>query len=434
MTKLSVFQVVLLITFGLLGIAGVLIFAFATAGNSTTSVGPVLIWGDIDSKAMNAVLQQAADQNQDFDQVTYAQKDSATYESELVNALADGSGPDLFIVRQDSLLRNAGRIIPIPTTSLPAAQFSALFIDGASVFSGTNGSLGVPLVADPLVLYWNKDMLSQAGYAKPPALWAEVQSMGEKLQKRDDSGAIVKSAIALGEYANVTNAKDILSVLILQAGGGIVTRDTAGRLVPGLLAGGTGSTQTAESALRFYTEFANPSKSHYSWNRSLPASQKAFAAGDVALYIGFASEGPTIASMNPNLNFAVAALPQIGNGEHVVDTAHIYGISISRTAKNQPGALAVALQFASSASGMGKNLSTALGVPSTLRDVLALPSVGAASLYKQEALISRSWSDPDPAKTSDIFRAMIENITSGSLSLTDAVQRANEELGGILGI
>ena len=433
MNKLSIFQVVLLLIFGVLGIAGVLIFAFATAGNNATSVGPVIIWGDIDSKAMDAVLRQAADQNQDFDQVRYVKKDPATYESEFVNALADGSGPDLFILRQDYLLRNAGRIIPIPPASLPPAQFNTLFIDAANIFPGPSGALGVPIVADPLVLYWNKDTLSAAGYAKPPTTWAEVQSMGEKLQRRDDSGAIVKSAIAFGEYTNVTNAKDILTVLILQAGGGIVARDNSGRLIPALLSGGS-SGQATESALRFYTEFANPSKSHYSWNRSLPESQKAFASGDVALYVGFASEGPTIASMNPNLNFAVAALPQIENGDYAVDTARVYGISISRTARNQQGALAVALQFATAGTGMAKNLGTALGIPSALRDVLSAPAVGAPDIYKRGALISRSWLDPDPAKTSAIFRAMIENITSGSLSLTDAVQRANSELGGILGI
>ena len=435
MSKLSIFQIALLIIFGVLGIAGVLIFAFVSTGNSTTSIGPVVIWGNLDPRAVDAVLQQSADLNQDFNQVKYVWKDSATYESELVNALADGSGPDLFILRQDYLLHNAGRIIPIPPASLPPAQFNTLFIDGANIFSDTRGTLGVPIVADPLVLYWNKDTLSAHGYAKPPATWAEVQSMGEKLQKRDDSGAIVKSAIALGEYANVTNAKEILGVLILQAGGGIVTKDNSGRLVPELLSGGTGSGQTAESALRFYTEFANPSKSHYSWNRSLQQSQKTFAAGDVALYLGFASEGPIIARMNPNLNFAVAALPQIENGARVVGTAHVYGISISRTSKNQPGALAVALAFASSEdAGMGKNLSTALGIPSALRDVLALPSVGALNMYRREVLISRSWFDPDPVKTSAIFRSMIENVTGGSFSLSDAVQRANSELGGILGI
>jgi len=434
MNKLSVFQITLLIIFGLLGIAGVLIFAFATAGNSTTSVVPVVIWGNLDSKVMDAVLQQAADQNQDFAQVTYVEKDPATYDSELVNALAGGTGPDLFILRQDQLLQNAGRIIPIPTASLPPAQFSSLFIDAANIFSGANGAFGVPIMADPLILYWNKDMLNAAGYAKPPATWAEVQSMGAKLQKLDDSGAIVKSAVALGEYANVTNAEEILSVLILQAGGQIVARGSTGKLVPGLLSGGADVGQTTENALRFYTDFANPSKPHYSWNRSLPESQKAFAAGDLGLYIGFASEGPVIARMNPNLNFAVAALPQIDNLTSIVDIAHVYGIAISRTAKNQQGALAVALQFASSASGMGKNLGTALGIPSVLRDVLALPSTGASDLYKREALISRSWFNPDPAKTSGIFRAMIESITSGSLSLSDAVQRANQELGQILGI
>src|SRR3990167_6965900 len=167
MSKLSIFQIALLIIFGVLGIAGVLIFAFVSTGNSTTSIGPVVIWGNLDPSAVDAVLQQSADLNQDFNQVKYVWKDSATYESELVNALADWSGPDFFILRQDYLLHKAGRIIPIPPASLPPAQFNTLFIDGANIFSDTRGTLGVPIVADPLVLYWNKDTLSAHGYAKP---------------------------------------------------------------------------------------------------------------------------------------------------------------------------------------------------------------------------------------------------------------------------
>ncbi|MEK7106722.1 MAG: extracellular solute-binding protein [Patescibacteria group bacterium] len=431
--KLSLFQIVLLIVFGVLGVIGVLIFAFANVGNSTTNVGPVLIWGNIDSQAMNAVIQNTVDNNQDFDQLKYEEKDPATYESELVNALASGSGPDMFILRQDQLLQNAERVIPIPATSLSPTQFNNLFIDAGAVFLDPRGVLGIPIFADPLVLYWNKDMLNAAGYAKPPSTWAEVQKMGERMQKRNDAGAIVKSAIALGEYANVTNAKEILSVLILQAGGRIVARNNTGILTTDLSSGGTDTAQYAESALRFYTEFANPSKSYYSWNSSLPESQKTFAAGDLALYIGFASEGPAIAKINPNLNFDVAPLPQIKNGENAVNTARVYGILISRTAKNQPGAFAVVSQFASaSETGMGRNLSLVLGVPSALRDVLALPSTGTGELYKREALISRSWFDPNPDKTSSIFRAMIENITGGSLSLSDAIQRASQEIGANL--
>lgn len=433
MSKLSIFQIILLITFGVLGIIGVLIFAFANTGGSTTSIGPVVIWGNLDSKIVSAVLQQATDNNQDLAQVSYVQKDSATYEADLLNAIADGTGPDLFIVRQDYLIRNAARIIPIPTASLSPSQFKTLFIDVAGVFANSQGAFGIPIAVDPLVLFWNKDALSAAGYAKPPATWPEVESMAIALQKRGELGEIVNSAIALGEYANVTNAKEILSALIFQAGGEVVGQDVNGKLVPGLLSGGTGGSQTAESALGFYTEFANPSKSHYSWNRSLPESQKAFAEGVTAMYLGFASEGRIIASMNPNLNFDVAALPQIANATRVVGTARVYGMSISRNARNPQGALAAALQFATPATGMDKNLSTALGIPSALRDVLALPAPGASDLYRRAALISRSWYDPDPTKTSDIFRAMIENITSGTLSLSDAVQRANAALGQLLG-
>jgi len=48
------------------------------------------------------------------------------------------------------------------------------------------------------------------------------------------------------------------------------------------------------------------------------------------------------------------------------------------------------------------------------------------------AIISRNWLDPDPAQTSEVFRGMIESVTTGSARLADAVSRADRELSNIL--
>jgi hypothetical protein len=49
-----------------------------------------------------------------------------------------------------------------------------------------------------------------------------------------------------------------------------------------------------------------------------------------------------------------------------------------------------------------------------------------------EANISKPWTDPDPDKTSTLFRDMIENTVSGQLKSVDAVQRADKQMGTIL--
>ena len=427
------FQLSLLAVFGALAISGVLIFALAVGGGQSNSVGAIKIWGTLDKTAFATVIRQASENNPALSQVTYEQKDSATFESELTNALASGGGPDLFLVRQDYALKNAGKVFPIPFSALSQSQFENTFIEAARPFLAQSGVIAVPLLADPLILYWNKDMLASAGYAQAPRYWDELFDMAQKVSTRDDSGSIVKSTIALGEYKNVTNAKDILATLILQAGGDITAYDNAGHLTPALAPrAGAGGAQAGASALRFYTEFADPSKNDYSWNRSLPESQKAFAAGDVALYIGYASEQPHIARMNPNLNFAVAPLPQVRAAKNALNTAHVWGLAASRAGSNPNGAITAAFLLVSADTASA--LSSALGIPSARRDLLGKSAQGNDELFNKQAVLAHSWLDPDPAKTEVLFQAMIENTTSGTLLVAEAIQRADQELGHILGL
>jgi hypothetical protein len=264
-----------------------------------------------------------------------------------------------------------------------------------------------------------------------------VNSGSESVNKnsvtvRDQTNSIKKSAIAFGEYKNVVNAKDILACLIMQAGGSITTLDSSNHLTPSLSSRAGGSAQAAESALRFYTGFADPSKNDYSWNRSIADSRAAFAAGDLGLYIGYASEEPLIRRMNPNLNFAPAPLPQIRGGERALTYGRVYGFAIARGSRNPSGAITAAYLLAST--DLSKSFSAAVGIPSARRDVLSQKTTGDSEIFNRAAIISRAWIDPDPEKTSEAFRGMIENTTSGTASMSEAVQRADQEIARILGL
>lgn len=431
MRKLTTFQIVLLSVFGALGVTGVLIFALAVGGGNNESIGPVELWGTFDAATVSLVLQQAADVDERLGAVTYVKKDPTTYETELTNALASGVGPDLFFLRQDYVVKNATKTYPIPLESLPRSDFRETFVEAADPYSTSVGTLAIPLLVDPLVLYWNRDILGEHGYAKPPLFWDEIPAMAETITTRNEGGGIKRATIAFGEAANIPHAKSIVSALILQAGGSITRQNEEGTIEPAL-AGGEGTLASSESALRFYTEFADPSKVDYSWNRSLPPAQKAFAAGDVALYVGFASEAGAITAANPNLNFAIARLPQIRDAARQVNTARVYGLAISRASDNPTGAMTAASTLAKAE--FSKLFSSAFGMPSALRDVLAVPAEGYFDLFQREALIARSWIDPDPEKTNAIFRGMIESVSSGALRLSDAIMRADQEIGELIEI
>lgn len=424
--NISVFQVVVIGTFAALAVAGVFIFAFVVGGNATGTIGEVEIWGTLDEGAFTTILRQLAEDENRFRQVSYVQKNPETFERELTDALASGTGPELYVVRQDYAEKDHSKILPIPYESFPLEQFQATFVEGANPFLAPEGVLAVPFAVDPLVLYWNRDLLSSAGFAKPPDYWDELFGLSSAVTKRSQTNSIEKSGVAFGEYVNVTHAKNILSMLILQADGSITARDTEGKLSAALVARVGAANQAAESALRFYTDFANPVKAHYSWNRALPESRSAFGAGDLGLYLGLASEEPLIRRINPNLNYAVVAMPQIRDTSRKLTGGYVYGFAIPRASQNPQGALTIAYLLAEQ--NAATLLSQALGLPSARRDVLALSASGLDDFFNKQAILVRSWIDPDPEKTDEIFRDMIQGVTSGSAKLSEAVQRADQTM------
>ena len=110
MKNLSLFQLILLAVFGALGIIGVLVFALAVSVGESNPVGNVEIWGTQSGKAFSEMLVQASESDPNLKGVTYVEKDAATYESEITDALSVGAGPDLFLLRQDYVMQNAGKL------------------------------------------------------------------------------------------------------------------------------------------------------------------------------------------------------------------------------------------------------------------------------------------------------------------------------------
>jgi ABC-type glycerol-3-phosphate transport system substrate-binding protein len=217
--------------------------------------------------------------------------------------------------------------------------------------------------------------------------------------------------------------------MIIQAGGKIIERNAEGDLDSYLGAKDENDLSPAQAALRFYTEFADPSKKRYSWNKSLPNSRDMFAQGDSAMYIGSASEIETLQEKNPNLNFDVAPLPKIRPNENVqiVTTGTIYVLAIPRAAKNPEGANTIAKIISSGAAS--ELLESLLLIPSPQRVLLSpLPNDAIRSSFRAAAVQMRVWPDPDPDASRDILYNMISRVVTGVDRLSESVQRADAEM------
>ncbi len=427
---MKTFQTAILLIFGALALIGVLVFA-TVSNQSSGGIGAVAVWGTLPKDSVDSLLAQIETNRHDFDQVRYTYIDPALYEQKLLEGFASGTGPDLFLVPQESLLAQTSHIAPIGYSTLSQRAFKDRFVQEGELYLKDSGALALPLTIDPLVLYWNRDMLANGGIAKPPSFWDELVTLAPKLSVRDSKGTVTQSAIALGEYRNITNAKAILSALFMQAGDSIVSRDADGNPYASLAAENSSLTSAGPSAIRFYTQFANPINTIYSWNRALPESQKAFLAGSLAFYVGFASEAAGLRAQNPNLNFDVAPLPQTRDIKNKLTYGAMQAISVPKTTHNLSGATAVALELVSDANLA--YLADKLGLPPVSRaDLSSQPPSAAQQVFYASALIARGWLDPAPEKTNTIFQDMIEGVTSGKFEISDALSRASLALDELL--
>ncbi len=430
--KMTTFQIVFTGACVALVLAGIAVFALFSGLGGKSTVGKVVIWGTVNKDSIDKVLDQLRPQDDAFHDVVYVQKQADTYVGELVNAMASGTGPDLVLISQHNAVALGDKLLSIPYSTVSQSTFVNSFIDEGRLFLTTQGSVAQPFLIDPLVMYWNRDLFASAGIPNPPRYWSEFITLAPKMTVLDGGANITKSTVALGGWSNILNAKSILATLFLQAGDPITAYNDTGELSSRLGITPQGATENpAASALNFYTGFANPSKTIYSWNRALPEALDDFVAGDLAVYFGFASDYPTLSARNPNLRVGVALLPQIQGSATQLTFGNITGLAIPRTATNVMGAATIAQKLTSPLAITALFSST--GLPPVRRDVPIDTSQSAAgAVFVQSALIARGWLDPNPQATNSIFETMIESVISGQSQPDQAVGEAAQTMRSLL--
>jgi len=392
--------------------------------------GEVKLWGTDPEEILRPLFEQLNQENSETFSLVYREINEQDYEKKLTQALAEGEGPDLFFLSQDMIIQNSGKVYQIPFDVFTERDFSDKFIEEGELYITDDGILALPFSIDPIVMYWNRDMFSYAGISRAPSYWDEFLIIAPKLTKSDNAKNISKSAVSFGEFANVSNAKEVLSALFLQTGDKISIRKNGFLdMIFGEKISEIGS--PAESALRFYTEFSNPSKPIYSWNRALPFSKDMFIAEDLAVYFGFASEIREIMAKNPHLNFAVAPLPQIRDSGKKMTFGDMEALAISKQSNNKQYAFQVA--YILTDQGFISKYSDIFGLPPVLRELLSEKQTETEkSVFYESALMARGWLDPNPEASYNIFKDMVEGISSGRFRLSEAVLNAHSELEALV--
>ena len=207
--KLSTFQMVL---FGILVfviILAVMIFAINKQADREKAE-PITMWGTISNDTIFLLQNEINDAERDAVNITYTEFTEEEFEEALIEALASGTGPDAVILPDNLLSKHENKLFLIDYEFYPQLQYKENFIEAGEFLLRENGILGFPLILDPMVLYWNRTILNNEGISIPPQHWDEFLDVIPELVLKDTSSNITRAAVAMGEFENIRNAKEIL--------------------------------------------------------------------------------------------------------------------------------------------------------------------------------------------------------------------------------
>ncbi|MDR3642338.1 MAG: sugar ABC transporter substrate-binding protein [Candidatus Doudnabacteria bacterium] len=412
----------------LLAILGIVFVSAGCGGGGTASQRIVLnFWDPFITTAQIQPLISAYQQKYPNVQVVFTQKDINTYPQDLINALASGSGPDIFAINNSWLPQYINKISPATSTILSYTNYKNTFVDVAvKDFTLNQKVYGVPLSVDSLGLYYNKDILGSAGIATPPKTWDELSQDVQKIKRADQTGYFTLSGLAAGTNANVNRAVDILYLFMLQKGAAPFSTDGTRPVFANAVTQNGQSDNPGLDGLNYYTSFANPASPNYNWNARSDYSIDAFANGRAAFLISYSFTLASLRQKNPNLNFDVAPMPQPNLTQPAVNFANYWGEVVSKQSKS-PNTAWNFINFITSKSSLDQYYAKNK-VPSSRLDLISLqvqdPDIG---VFANSDLTAKSFYKPDQVKMDGIFGQMIDNVILNGMAAQQALQQGQQQ-------
>jgi len=434
---IGIFAVVI----AMLGFSGKLPGFDNQKANQSQYTGVVKIWGTIPEDSLAQTLEIFNKQNVDSYSVDYKEVREDQISLALITALADGQAPDLILAPSYIILQNSKRLNLIPQNVISEIDFRNIFVDASQILISTQGYLGLPVSVNPLIMYYNRDLLSSAGLTNPPTTWDQFFDYESQITRFNDeqNESLKISTIALGTYNNIPHITDIIMAMILQIKQGppisrSFEKDHQGNFNPKYKILFNENSNNLEvtsgilnTVLSFMQKFSNPKEEAYNWNHLMPNTLSQFLAGKLAFYIGYASELNYIKSANQKLYFDYTYLPQVAKTNINTTYGKLYTLSMLKNSQNPGAAYAALLNFTTGSQSLP--LASATGGLSALKARLVAPSGNqAAVILGHSGLIAKSFYNLYPQKLEALMQMAVESIYIGQSDTVAAEKKLIENL------
>jgi len=239
--------------------------------------------------------------------VKYEQLNEYTYEDILLDKMLNQEAPNIFLAFNTWIQKYQNRIVAAPKDIMTVDEFEGIFAPVTSDDLIIDGEIySFPLYVDTLALYYNKDMFLNAGYITTPKTWQEFTNYVEKLTILNERGGVDRLGATIGGGEMVNRSSDVVMLMVMQNNSQLHSDELA-----------SFSTTAAMTAVKFYTDFANPNNRFYTWN---PEDQQYsidyFTQGKAAMSINYSYEIKNIENKTGGaLNYGIATVPQQYTGD-----------------------------------------------------------------------------------------------------------------------
>jgi len=382
------------------------------------------------------------------------------YDQKLLEAWADGVGPDIFSIPNTSVYKYLNKLESMPaTTNLPYQVISGLIKKEAQwvlrqrslytneAFTNTfvpqvtsdamvnNKIYGLSLSFDSLALYINRDILNNYNIISVPATWVPFIETVKSLTVRDVNNNILQSAVGLGRVDNVEYSTDILSLIMMQNGASMTnSASREARFDRDVVTAQGTKFSPGQQAVLFYADFASPAKEVYTWNELFNGSRESFMSGQVAMFFGYASDRQFLKTKAPSINFEIASFPQI-DGSPVKRNFSNYWLEVVSPKNGKAEWAWDFLTYATNQENAEKYINTAQ-LPTARRDLLISQSeqYPAMRVFNEQALTATSWYQ---GRQSDVvielLKEVVQTVNDGNRSnlsklLQNIVAKINQTL------
>jgi multiple sugar transport system substrate-binding protein len=438
------------------------------------------VWGLFDdSDTMAKAIGEYKKRNPAIKDIQYKKITIESYENDLRDALAAGNGPDVFLIHNSWLAKHQDKLFPAPDQIVNSKQTQDTFVDVVSQdFVKDSKVYALPLSVDSLALFYNKDLLNQAGISSPPRTWVEFDDAVTKITKVDPFGNILISGAAMGASSDasagegkINRATDILTAIMMQAGTQMYDEKrklaSFANFTEESLAN-KNQVPPGQAALSYYIKFSNRDNKEYCWNALMHNSVDSFIEGQTAMMLNYSWLLSKIQAKAPKLNLGISTLPQnmdkSGKGLNI-NLANYWGYAVSKNKTIQSDSSSatsgnVQATNEERTAEAWKFIRYLTMPPASSQDLLVKPSSAESAAYdpakeyaenqkkpvarrdlieKQKSdvlmaafaegnLIAKSWPQPDNMAVENIFDDMIDNVALKNDDPNKAIQQAQNSV------